>query len=303
VNESLRVPGSGAGPSPDRLFLGSEGTLGVITEAWMRLQDRPRHKASATVFFDDFTAAVGAVRAVAQSGLYPANCRLLDPGEAALSQVADGGRSALVLGVESAYEPVDDRLAQLLTLARDHGGIPASAVEQRDDAARTWRSAFLRMPYLRDALARMSVISETFETACTWDRAPRLVETVRAELGAVIRMVTGHEGMINCRFTHVYPDGPAPYFTVVAAARRGSEAAMWDEIKAAAMDVLVGHGATITHHHAVGRDHRPGYDRQRPEPFALALRAAKGALDPAGILNPGVLFDPRTTTPDGPSRV
>ncbi|MGW8779353.1 FAD-binding oxidoreductase [Streptomyces sp. NPDC055796] len=300
VNESLRVPGSGAGPSPDRLFLGSEGTLGVITEAWMRLQDRPRHKGSASVLFDDFKAAVGAVRAIAQSGLHPANCRLLDPGEAALAGVAGGGRSVLVLGVESAHFPVADRLAELVALARDHGGSPAGPPTAdggpdggsgEDSAAGAWRSAFLRMPYLRDGLARMGVISETFETACTWDRVDALYEAVHRDLGAVVRKVTGAEGLINCRFTHVYPDGPAPYFTVIAAARRGAEVAMWDEIKSAAMDVLGAHGATVTHHHAVGRDHRPGYDRQRPEPFARALRAAKHALDPAGILNPGVLFD------------
>ncbi|MFI1154819.1 FAD-binding oxidoreductase [Streptomyces sp. NPDC020817] len=297
VNESLRVPGSGAGPSPDRLFLGSEGTLGVITEAWMRLQDRPRHKASASVLFDDFKAAADAVRAIAQSGLHPANCRLLDPGEAALSGVAGGGRSVLVLGVESAHFPVADRLAELVALAQDHGGSPAGTTRPPagdpadDSAAGAWRSAFLRMPYLRDGLARMSVISETFETACTWDRADALYEAVHRDLGAAVREVTGAQGMINCRFTHVYPDGPAPYFTVIAPARRGSEVAMWDEIKSAAMDVLGAHGATVTHHHAVGRDHRPGYDRQRPEPFARALRAAKNALDPAGILNPGVLFD------------
>ncbi|MEV6580943.1 FAD-binding oxidoreductase [Streptomyces sp. NPDC051582] len=298
VNESLRVPGSGAGPSPDRLFLGSEGTLGVITEAWMRLQDRPRHKASASFVFGDFKAAAAAVRAIAQSGLNPANCRLLDPGEAALAGVAGGGRSVLVLGVESAHVPVADRLAELGALARDHGGSPAggtgaeSAARPADDtAAGAWRSAFLRMPYLRDGLARMSVISETFETACTWDRVDALYEAVHRDLGAVVREVTGAEGMINCRFTHVYPDGAAPYFTVIAPARRGAEVAMWDEIKSAAMEVLGAHGATVTHHHAVGRDHRPGYDRQRPEPFARALRAAKDALDPAGILNPGVLFD------------
>ncbi|MFJ3201596.1 FAD-binding oxidoreductase [Streptomyces sp. NPDC086989] len=302
VSESLRVPGSGAGPSPDRLFLGSEGTLGVITEAWMRLQDRPRHKASASFLFDDFATAAGAVRAIAQSGLHPANCRLLDQGEAALAGVAGGGRSVLVLGVESAHFPVADRLAELVALARDHGGSPAPAPtppvagspaggRTDDSAADAWRSAFLRMPYLRDGLARMSVISETFETACTWDRAEALYEAVQRDLGAVVREVTGAEAMINCRFTHVYPDGPAPYFTVIAPARRGSEVAMWDEVKSAAMDLLGAHGATVTHHHAVGRDHRPGYDRQRPEPFARALRAAKTALDPAGILNPGVLFD------------
>lgn len=138
----------------------------------------------------------------------------------------------------------------------------------------------------------MSVITETFETACTWDRAPGLYESVRRDLGDVVREVTGTAGTINCRFTHVYPDGPAPYFTVIAPGRRGKEVAMWDEIKSAAMQILTDHGATVTHHHAVGRDHRPGYDRQRPEPFAHALRAVKKSLDPAGILNPGVLFDP-----------
>ncbi|MEU0359570.1 FAD-binding oxidoreductase [Streptomyces cyaneofuscatus] len=295
TSESLRVPGSGAGPSHDRLFLGSEGTLGIITEAWMRLQDRPSHKASASVVFERFHDAVEAVRAVAQSGLHPANCRLLDPGEAALSGVAAGGGSVLVLGVESAHGPVEGRLAELVALAREHGGSPVEeASGDGDSAAGTWRSAFLRMPYLRDGLARMSVISETFETACTWDRFPALYEAVHRDVGAAVRKVTGASGLINCRFTHVYPDGPAPYFTVIAPGRRGAEVAMWDEIKAAAMEVLGEQGATVTHHHAVGRDHRPGYDGQRPEPFALALRAAKRALDPAGILNPGVLFDAAT---------
>ncbi|MFM8792489.1 MAG: FAD-linked oxidase C-terminal domain-containing protein, partial [Solirubrobacterales bacterium] len=96
---------------------------------------------------------------------------------------------------------------------------------------------------------------------------------------------------VSCRLTHVYPDGAAPYFTVVAPARRGEEVAQWDEIKAAASEAIIGAGGTITHHHAVGRDHRPWYDRQRPEPFASALAAAKSALDPDWILNPGVLID------------
>jgi alkyldihydroxyacetonephosphate synthase len=290
ISESWRLPGSGAGPSPDRLFLGSEGTLGVITEAWMRLQDRPRHKASATVTFPDMPTAMSAVRAIAQAGLHPANCRLLDPGEAALSGAGD--RSVLVLGVESAAVPVESRLAELLELARDHGGNVAPMSGGGDGAAETWRSAFLRMPYVRDGLARMSAIVETFETACTWDRAEELYATVRAEVGAAVERVTGAPGLLNCRFTHVYPDGPAPYFTVIAAGRPGSEVAMWDDVKVAATEVLGRLGATITHHHAVGRDHRPGYDRQRPEPFAVALRAAKAALDPVGVLNPGVLIDP-----------
>ncbi|MFD4909532.1 FAD-binding oxidoreductase [Kitasatospora purpeofusca] len=290
TSASWRLPASGAGPSPDRLFLGSEGALGVITEAWMRVQERPRHKASAALAFTDFRRALDAVRVVAQTDLAPANCRLLDPGEALFSGASKDGTSVLVLGFESATGPVDGRLAAAVELARDHGGT-VRADTSGGGAVGAWRSAFLRMPYLRDGLARMGAVVETFETAATWDRIPALIEAVRAEVGAAARAATGQPATVNCRLTHVYPDGAAPYFTVAVAGRPGDEVAVWDEIKAAATDVLHRHRATITHHHAVGRDHRPGYDRQRPEPFALALRAAKGALDPHGILNPGVLLD------------
>ncbi|MFG2973166.1 FAD-binding oxidoreductase [Streptomyces sp. NPDC048331] len=298
VSDSWRLPASGAGPSPDRLFLGSEGALGVITEAWVRLQERPRHKASAAVAFTDFRSALRAVRTLAQSDLSPANCRLLDSGEAALSGAAHDGSSVLVLGFESADEPVTARLERAVALARAHGGRydgvggaqgDPGAGPDGDAAVSAWRSAFLRMPYLRDGLARMGAIAETFETAATWDRIPDLIDEVRREVGEAAAKATGFPATVNCRLTHVYPDGAAPYFTVLAAGRDGDEVAVWDDLKAVASEVLHRHRATITHHHAVGRDHRPGYDRQRPEPFALALRAAKGALDPRGILNPGVL--------------
>ncbi|MFD7628256.1 FAD-binding oxidoreductase [Streptomyces sp. NPDC059851] len=293
TSTSWRLPASGAGPSPDRLFLGSEGALGVITEAWIRLQPRPAHKASASVAFADFHDALRAVRDVAQSDLAPANCRLLDAGEAGLSGAAQDGSAVLVLGFESADVPVGARLAQAVDLARAHGGrrgaAPSVDGAPADAAVSAWRSAFLRMPYLRDGLARMGAVAETFETAATWDRIPGLIEAVRSEVGAAALKATGHPATVNCRLTHVYPDGAAPYFTVLAAGRPGDETAVWDELKAVASDVLHRHRATITHHHAVGRDHRPHYDRQRPDPFALALRAAKDALDPRGVLNPGVL--------------
>ncbi|MEV7174721.1 FAD-binding oxidoreductase [Streptomyces sp. NPDC093224] len=296
TSASWRLPASGAGPSPDRLFLGSEGALGVITEAWVRLQERPSHKASAALSFTDFDAALRAVRAVAQSDLSPANCRLLDAGEAAMSGASHDGSAVLVLGFESADGPVSGRLGQAVDLARSHGGrrddTPyAQDGAPADAAVGAWRSAFLRMPYLRDGLARMGAVAETFETAATWDRIPELVEEVRREVGAAALKASGHPATVNCRLTHVYPDGAAPYFTVIAAGRPGDEVAFWDDLKAVAGDVLHRHRATITHHHAVGRDHRPGYDLQRPDPFALALKAAKGALDPRGILNPGVLVD------------
>jgi alkyldihydroxyacetonephosphate synthase len=301
--ESRRLPGSGAGPSPDRLFIGSEGALGVIVEAWMRLQQRPSFRASASLRFPGaggFARGAEAVRLLAQSGLYPANCRLLDPIEALTSGAGAGDAAVLVLGFESADHPLDAWMARALELCRDAGGIApdgAGATRRdaegaRDDASSAWRRAFLGAPYVRDALVRAAVISETFETAITWDRFSEFHASVSAATREAVARVCG-AGSVACRLTHAYPDGAAPYFTVLAPGRRGSELEQWAEIKSAASEALLRGGGTITHHHAVGRDHRAGYDRERPEGFARALTAAKAALDPAGILNPGVLVDPK----------
>jgi len=282
VWESRRLPGSGAGPSPDRLMIGSEGILGVITEAWMRVQERPRHKASAGVQFDSFETGAEAVRELSQAGLYPSNCRLLDPGEAGLTGAAPEGKALLALGFESAHHPVDAWMDLALEACRDHGG--AAGDERRGTSE--WRSAFLQMPYLRDSLIQGGLMSDTFETAITWDRLHDFVATVRERAESALREIYG-AGSVTCRFTHVYPDGAAPYFTMLAP---GSDLGQWEEAKAAASDAVVDGGGTITHHHAVGRDHRPWYERQRPEPFAQALRGAKAALDPGWMLNPGVLL-------------
>jgi alkyldihydroxyacetonephosphate synthase len=311
--ESRRLPGSGAGPSPDRTLVGSEGILGVITEAWVRVQERPRWKLSCGVAFDSFAAGALAVRELSQSGLNPSNCRLLDEAESELTGAGPGGKALLVLGFESAHHPVDAPMALALEVAREHGGEPGeirgqAAAEPRtgaarenppaDDAVGAWRHAFLAAPYLRDTLVACGVLSDTFETAITWDRFAdfhtTIMETARAAVAEASDAPSEGLGAprLSCRFTHVYPDGPAPYYTIVAPARRGDEVAQWDEIKAAAADAVLEAGGTITHHHAVGRDHRPWYDRQRPERFAEALRAAKRALDPGAVLNPGVLIDP-----------
>jgi alkyldihydroxyacetonephosphate synthase len=303
---SRRLPGSGAGPSPDRMLAGSEGTLGVIVDAWVRVQPRPSHRRSAGVRFDSFLAGAECVRALSQSGLHPSNCRLLDPGEARLTMAGDGSHALLVLGFESTDHPVDDAMSRALAICAEHGGLtgegnggPAAAAAAvatpRRDAVGAWRDAFLGAPYLRDMLVAMGILSETFETAITWERFPGLHARVTAAAEEAIRAVCGGDGgrgRVFCRFTHVYPDGPAPYFTVIAPARRGEEVEQWAAIKRAVSDALIAEGATITHHHAVGRDHRPWYDVQRPAPFAAALRGAKAVLDPQGIMNPGVLIDP-----------
>jgi alkyldihydroxyacetonephosphate synthase len=299
--ESRRLPASGAGPSPDRLVLGSEGILGVITEAWVRLQPRPRFRASASVTFSEWPAAVEATRAVAQSGLFPSNCRLLDAAEARLAGVAADGSSVLLLAFESADHALSAWIERALALATGHGGRCAGGPRLRDhdataragDTADNWRAAFLAAPYLQNVLVSLGVIADTFETACTWDRFDALHRGVSEAVRSALAEQCGG-GTLACRFTHVYPDGPAPYYTFLGRGRPGEELAQWAEIKRAAAEAVLAAGGTITHHHAVGRVHRPFYDRERPEPFAQALRAAKAALDPAGILNPGVLIGERT---------
>jgi alkyldihydroxyacetonephosphate synthase len=279
------------------MLLGSEGILGVITEAWVRIQPRPEFKLSCGVAFDDFLEAAAAVRALSQSGLNPANCRLLDTLESETTGAGPPGKALLVLGFESPAVPVGGPMDEALEIARDHGGEPGEirgkgpAGDSENDAVGAWRSAFLAAPYLRDGFVACGVLSDTFETAITWDKFEDFHATVLEAAKQKVEEVSG-QARVSCRFTHVYPDGPAPYYTVLAPAKRGGEVEQWDEIKAAASEAIIDCGGTITHHHAVGRDHRPWYDQQRPQPFADALRAAKAEVDPRGLLNPGVLIDP-----------
>jgi alkyldihydroxyacetonephosphate synthase len=286
VLETRRLPGSGAGPSPDRLVCGSEGTLGVITEAWMRLQARPTFRAGASVQFADFADAVEATRLIAQAGLHPTNCRLLDHDEALLSGSGDGSRAILVLAFESADHEPGAWMTRATEICREHRGKLSE-----EDSAAAWRSAFLRGPHIRDAMPRLGLVHETFETAITWDRFRDFHEGVLRSVREAVDDACGG-GAITCRLTYVYPDGPAPYYSVYAPGRPGSELEQWDSIKSAASEAIIALGGTITHHHAVGRDHRPWYLREVPELFSRALRAAKAELDPAGIMNPGVLLEP-----------
>lgn len=289
-------PASGAGPEPLRLVLGSEGALGVITEAWMRVVPRPQWRASASVAFRAFSDGVAAARALVQSGLAPSNARLLDGNEARLHRVRFDGASVLLIGFESADHPMSAWLARAVELARDHGGEVVAG--PREDhgapgdrgAAGTWRQAFFDAPYLQSALLSIGVLSDTFETACTWRDFPALHARVTDAVTRALAEACGG-GLVSCRFTHLYPDGPAPYYTFVGALRPGGELAQWRVVKAAASDALASAGGTITHHHAVGRTHRPWFDRERPPLFGAALSAVKRALDPRGILNPGALVD------------
>ncbi len=293
--ETRRLPGSGAGPSPDRMVIGSEGILGVITEAWMRLQHRPRFRAGGAIRFADFFAAARAVRAIAQAGLFPANCRILDPQEAQNTGAGDGSAAIMVLAFELGDHPLEAWMARALECCSDHGGTPERPGDRdahREGAAEQWRTAFIRMPYARERMIRRAIIADTFESAITWERFEAFHDQVKAATEAAIHAATGQPGQVTCRFTHAYPDGPAPYFSFHALGRHDALEEQWRSIKSAAADALIAAGGTITHHHAVGRDHRAWYDRQRPDLFAAALRSVKQSLDPQGLLNRGVLIDP-----------
>ena len=299
--ESRRLPGSGAGPSPDRMVIGSEGIYGIITEAWMRIQKRPTFRATAGITFPTWAAGCEAVRQIVQAKLWPANLRILDPDEAGRAAGLDGKNPLVIVAFESAELTQRHNIAQAVEIARDAAGeVPDDEIQVDDGtgnptgrggAVGAWRDSFIGVG--NGVETSLGLINDTFETAITWDRWPAFDAAIRECVGAALAETFGEHHSLSCRFTHVYPDGPAPYYTWFGMGTQGSEIAQWQTIKEAANEAVVSAGGTSTHHHAVGRMHRPGaYDVQRPELFAESIRAVKKRLDPNGILNPGVLIDP-----------
>ncbi|MCB9475272.1 MAG: FAD-binding oxidoreductase [Deltaproteobacteria bacterium] len=286
------LPGAGDGPDPNRLVVGSEGIFGIITEATMRLQNIPTHRASTTVRFADTDNAVEAVRRISQSGLHPSNLRLISPLEAFAMGIGDGQAAMVLLGFESHDHPQDAKLERALAIATDLGGKRKNAPSSDSGEERStdvWKNNFIRAPYLRDRMVRAGMIMETFETATTWDHFEEFHRVVFEKTATAAFEQCGN-AIVFWRFTHVYPDGPAVYYTVVAPGRRGEELAQWDAIKRAASDAIIEQGGPITHHHAVGRDHQPWFERQHGPVVLDALRRLKDGFDPAGIMNPGVLL-------------
>ena len=225
---------------------------------------------------------------------------MLDAIEGKNAAGMDGTKTLLVIGFESSVIPQSESLRATLQIAGELGGMvdPDEVVDSeitsggagRQGAVGRWRESFISAPYAMNSTIALGLIHDTFETAVTWDAWPTLDTEVRSAVQSVLDDRCGG-GTISCRFTHVYPDGPAPYYTFIAPGFAGGELEIWSEVKDAASRAIIKSGGTITHHHAVGKLHRPWYDQQRPDLFQRSLVATKAVLDPAGIMNPGVLID------------
>ena len=202
----------------------------------------------------------------------------------------------LLLGFESERYPQQGMMTEALKVCRAYGGrynrrkVRHTESTVRSGSAGNWRNNFIKAPYIRDVVARKGMISETFETAVTWNQFERFHLEVLSAARAAFDAHCRGRGIITARFTHIYPDGPAPYYTVFAWAEHGKQLQTWDAIKAAVSDAVIEHGGTITHHHAVGRDHRPWYERERGKLFEATLSGLKSTLDPNWVLNPGILL-------------
>lgn len=299
------VPASAAGPALRELLVGSEGALGVLTAATLRVRPAPAARTYEAWMLPSFEAGVKALQTVAQAGAAPDLARLSDREEtrltAALSSSGGGGiagateklgRRYLRLrgraegclaftGIEGTPDEVARRRGRLANLLR-----AAGAVGLGERPGRAWLRSRFTAPYLRDELLDRGVLVETFETACSW---AALADTYAA-IGAALRGAAPGAVAVMCHVSHVYGSGASLYFTVLAPVEAGQELASWQVLKVAALDAVVAAGATITHHHAVGTDHAPWMEAEVGALGLDVLRAAKERLDPEAIMNPGKLL-------------
>jgi len=297
---TLQTPHTAAGPALRELVLGSEGTLGVITEVTCRVRPLPEERRYEGWMTRDWVAGREIIRELAQHGEEPDVLRLSDEEETRVSLRLSGAegmqkkaldaylalrrRSAgclMICGWEGDHESVRRRRALGHRRLRAGGAVPLGAA-----AGRSWEKGRFEGPYLRDELLGMGVFVETLETSHTWSRLDELYQAV----GGALKDALGKQSIVMCHLSHAYPDGASLYFSFLARSRAGEEIAQWREAKSAACDAIVATEGTITHHHAVGRDHAPYMTAEVGELGIEALRAVKGRLDPAGIMNPGKLL-------------
>lgn len=286
-----RAPESAAGPDLRQLMIGSEGVFGVITRVRVRVHPVPtatRHEAWS---FPDFATGADALRAVVQTGTGPTVIRLSDEAETGVNlattekigeQQITGGCLAITM-FEGTEAHVESRHSETRAVLEAAGGTSLG-----EEPARAWEHGRFGAPYLRDSLLAAGALCETLETATNWSNVLALKAAVTDALTASLAE-SGTPALVLCHISHVYPTGASLYFTVVAA-QRGNPIEQWRKAKAAASDAMMRTGGTITHHHAVGADHRPWMRDEIGDLGVAVLRAVKATLDPAGILNPGKLI-------------
>ncbi len=286
-----RAPASAAGPDLRQLIVGSEGVFGVITRVRVRVHPVPETTRYEAWSFPDFATGAAALRAVVQTGTGPTVIRLSDEAETGVNlattenigeQSVTGGCLAIT-AFEGTAAHTASRHAETSAVLAAHGGTSLG-----EAPARAWEHGRFGAPYLRDSLLAAGALCETLETATNWGNLDTLKAAVTDALTSALAE-TGTPALVLCHISHVYPTGASLYFTVVAG-QRGNPIEQWRKAKTAASDAMVRCGATITHHHAVGADHRPWMRDEVGELGVEVLRAVKGVLDPAGILNPGKLI-------------
>ena len=286
-----RVAASAAGPDLRQLAIGSEGTLGVITKVRLRVHPVPETTRYEAWSFPDFATGADALRAVTQTGTGPTIVRLSDEVETGVNLATHeaigenqvtGGCLGLTL-FEGTTEHTENRHAETRALLEAYGGKSLG-----EGPAKTWEHGRFSAPYLRDSLLAAGALCETLETATDWSNLAALKAAVTEALTTSLAE-SGTPALVMCHISHVYPTGASLYFTVVAG-QRGNPLEQWWAAKRAACDAIMATGGTITHHHAVGADHRPWMSQEVGDIGVQLLRAVKATLDPAGILNPGKLI-------------
>lgn len=291
VLELGRAPASAAGPDLRQLLIGSEGVFGVITRVRLQVHRVPETVRYEAWSFPDFAAGAAALRAVAQIGAGPTVIRLSDEAETGVNlatteaignQQITGGCLAITV-FEGTAAHAESRHAETRTVLETHGGNSLG-----DGPARAWEHGRFSAPYLRDSLLAGGALCETLETATDWSNLATLKTVVTDALTSALAD-SGTAALVLCHISHVYATGASLYFTVVAA-QRGNPLDQWRAAKTAASEAIVAAGATITHHHAIGVDHRPWMSDEVGELGVALLRAVKAMLDPAGICNPGKLI-------------
>lgn len=275
-----RAPASAAGPNLMELMLGSEGVFGVITEVTVRVRPKPATVVDEAWSFPDFESGLAAARALAQSDSAPAVIRLSDEAETGINRALSGGDQVGGCALIAGYEGDTARVAaDRMTVGEVFAACGGQRLGDED-----WRGHRFRAPYLRDALLSAGALVETLETAASFSALPGLYDAVRSALNESLGTA-----VVMCHVSHLYPTGASLYFTVVCG-QSADPIGQWQAAKRAAGDAIVAADGTITHHHAVGLDHRPWMAAEIGDLGVEVLRAVKSRLDPTDVLNPGKLI-------------